>query len=135
MENSVENKILIVDDEKSNILYLNNILDAEYEIFTAKNGQDAISLAKEFLPDLILLDIIMPEMDGYAVFNALKESDETRDIPVIFITGLSGIDSEAKGLALGASDYISKPFNDDIVRLRVKNQLKIVNQMKTGNTS
>jgi len=131
MDNSMENKILIVDDEKSNILYLNNILGEDYEIFTAKNGQDAIDLAKEFQPDLILLDIIMPVMDGYDVFEALKEFDETKDIPVIFITGLSGIDSETKGLALGASDYISKPFNDAVVRLRVQNQLKIINQMKS----
>jgi len=135
MENSMKDKILIIDDEKSNILYLNNILGEDYEIFTARNGPDAISLAEEFLPDLILLDIIMPGMDGYDVFEALKESDVTRDIPVIFITGLSGIDSEAKGLSLGASDYITKPFNDDVVRLRVKNQMKIVAQMKTINKS
>jgi len=131
MNNPVKNNIMIVDDEKSNILYLDNILCDDYEIFAAMSGSDAIEWANEFLPDLILLDIIMPEMDGYEVLGALKASEKARTIPVIFITGLSSSDDETKGLALGAEDYISKPFNDEIVKLRVKNQLKIINQMRT----
>ena len=131
MDSSMKNSVLIVDDEKSNILYLNNILGADYEIYTSKDGRGAIELANEFLPDLILLDIIMPDMDGYEVFNALRASDKTKGIPIVFITGLSDSDNESKGLALGAEDYIGKPFIDEIVKLRVKNQLRIVNQMRT----
>ena len=131
MSSTVKNSILIVDDEKSNILYLDRILSADYEIYTAKDGEGAIELANEFLPDLILLDIIMPRMDGYEVFEVLRASERTKNIPVIFITGLSGSEDETRGLALGAEDYIGKPFNDEIVWLRVKNQLKIINQMRT----
>ena len=130
MENSLRNSILIVDDEKTNILYLNNILGEEYEIFTAKDGSGAIELANEFVPDLILLDIIMPDMDGYEVFNALKASDTTKAIPIIFVTGLTSSADETKGLVLGAEDYIAKPYKDEIVKLRVRNQLKIINQMR-----
>ena len=131
MEGLSKNTILIVDDESSNILYLNRILNADYEIITAKDGAKAIELANEYLPDLILLDIVMPEMDGYEILSLLKNEEKTREIPVIFITGLTGDVNETKGLALGADDYISKPFNDEIVRLRVRNQIKIIKQMRT----
>jgi len=131
VEGSSKNTILIVDDESSNILYLNRILNADYEIITAKDGAKAIELANEYLPDLILLDIVMPEMDGYEILSLLKNEEKTREIPVIFITGLTGDVNETKGLALGADDYISKPFNDEIVRLRVRNQIKIIKQMRT----
>ena len=131
MDDTMKNNILIVDDEKANIMYLDNILSADYEVYAAKDGPGAIEFANEFLPDLILLDIIMPGMDGYEVFKALRASERTKCIPIIFITGLSGSDNETKGLALGAEDYISKPFSDEIVKLRVKNQLKIISQMRT----
>ena len=121
--------ILIVDDEQSNIMALSHILSSEFTIYAVKDGQDAIEMAEEFLPDVILLDIIMPEMDGYAVISALKSSEKTLHIPVIFITGLSNADDEEKGLALGAADYISKPFSAAIVKLRVQNQIKLIEQM------
>ena len=124
MESLEKNSILIVDDETSNILVLNYILGADCEIYTAKDGKSAIEIANEYLPDLILLDIIMPEMDGYEVLAALKNSEKTKDIPVIFITGVRDKNSETKGFTLGAEDYITKPFNDETVRLRVKNHLK-----------
>jgi len=130
MDNKVRSRILIVDDEKTNILYLNRILSVDYEIYTAKDGQKGIQLANQYLPDLILLDIVMSGMDGYEILSVLKDSEKTKAIPVIFITGLSGDDEETKGLALGADDYIVKPFRDEIVRLRVRNQLKIAEQMK-----
>ena len=125
-----KNSVLIVDDEKSNILVLTRILGREYTIFVAKDGEDAIEVANEYLPDVILLDILMPDMDGYDVIAALKESDKTRHIPVIFITGLSNPDDEEKGLSLGAADYISKPFSPAIVKLRVQNQIAIINQTR-----
>jgi len=124
METSAKKVILIIDDEKANIFYLNNVLSDEYEIHSAMDGKKGVERANEFLPDLILLDILMPEMNGYEVFTKLKESEKTKGIPVIFITGLSDSEDESKGLALGAVDYISKPFNNEVVRLRVRNQFK-----------
>ncbi|MCL2833660.1 MAG: response regulator [Treponema sp.] len=129
MADSAKNKILIVDDEKSNLMYLNNLLNNEYTLFTARDGTEAIKKANEYLPDLILLDIIMPLMDGYEVLSVLKKAEKTRWIPVIFITGLTSSEDEKKGLVLGADDYINKPFSDVIVQLRIRNQLRIVNQM------
>jgi len=125
-----KNSILIVDDEKSNLKYLNHILSNDYSIFIAKDGREAIEIAKAVLPDLILLDIIMPGMDGYEVFSGLKSSEITREIPVIFITGLGSNEEEEKGLASGAVDYITKPFSAEVVRRRVQNQIRIINQIR-----
>jgi len=129
MEENRKNNILIVDDENANILALTHILSPEYVVYAAKSGPKGIAAAEKFLPDVILLDIIMPDMDGYAVIAALKNNEKTREIPVVFITGLSNADDEEKGLVLGAADYISKPFSPAIVKLRVKNQLKMLNQL------
>ena len=126
----MKNTILIIDDEKPNLIYLNELLSVDYSIFAAKDGQEAIKKANEILPDLILLDIIMPGMNGYEVLSRLKSSEITREIPVIFITGLSSREDEEKGLALGTADYITKPFRDAIVKLRAGNQIRIVNQMR-----
>ena len=131
MDNRIKNKILIVDDDSANLMYLNNLLSAESTLHMTKDGEQALKKADEHMPDLILLDIVMPGMNGYDVLSELKQSERTRDIPVIFITGLNNDEDETKGLELGADDYIFKPFNDDIVRLRVKNQLKNINQMRS----
>ena len=130
MEDQVKNSLLIVDDEKSNLLVLNSILNQEYTLYMARDGHEAVERANECMPDLILLDILMPGMDGYAVIGALRSSVTTQHIPVIFITGLSDPDDEEKGLSLGAVDYISKPFSPAIVKLRVQNQIKIMNQTR-----
>ena len=124
-------RILIVDDDSSNIMALTHILRHEYTILAAKSGLAAISAAEKHLPDVIVLDVLMPEMDGYAVFSALKSSERTQNIPVIFVTGLSGAEDEEKGLALGAADYIAKPFSNAIVKLRIGNQIKILDQYRT----
>ena len=131
MEEAKKNAILIVDDENVNLKIMVHILHDDYTIYTATNGKNAVEKAKEFRPDLILLDIIKPEMDGYETLCELKKFTETMDIPVIFITGLSDEGDEEKGLALGAVDYITKPFGSAIVNLRVKHQLQILNQMRT----
>ena len=130
MDEQTKNTILIIDDEKSNLMYLNSILSADYSIFVAKCGHEALKKAKELLPDLILLDIIMPDIDGYAVLAELKSSELTHEIPVIFITGLDRNEDEEKGLSLCAADYITKPFSAAIVRLRVSNQMRLINQMR-----
>lgn len=118
-------KILIVDDTPANIQILDETLKDEYEIYFALNGKDAFQNAATVIPDLILLDIMMPEIDGYEVCRTLKNNSLLKDIPVIFITALDQADHETKGLELGAVDYITKPFNPAIVRLRVKNQLEL----------
>jgi len=130
MNTKKKNSILIVDDERTNIIALTGILESDYEIYVASDGADAIELAGNFLPDVILLDVIMPEMDGYATITALKESDKTKSIPVIFITGLNDAENEQKGLGLGAADYITKPFSSEIVKLRVLNQIKVLDQIQ-----
>jgi len=133
MEAEEQNSILIVDDEKANIIALSHILSPTYDIYTSRNGPDAIEIAMEYLPSMILLDILMPGMDGYAVIEDLKSNDTTRDIPVIFISGLDNAEDEKRGLSLGAADYISKPFNPAVVELRVLNQIKMVNQIRLIN--
>jgi len=121
--------ILIVDDETINIRALSQALLSEYTVHIAKNGRTAIETAEKVVPDLILLDIIMPDMSGYEVITALKNSDRTREIPIIFITGLSSVEDEEKGFLLGAVDYITKPFNTTIVRVRVRQHLQTIRQL------
>jgi diguanylate cyclase (GGDEF)-like protein len=131
MEENQKNSVLLVDNDKSNLKLLSSILGSEYTLYTAASGANAIKLAKEYMPDLILLDILMPDMDGYETLSELKKSAATQKIPVIFITGLSSNEDEEKGLSLDAADYISKPFSEKIVKLRIRNQIQIVNQLRT----
>ena len=133
MKSADKCSVLVVDDDKANIMVLTKILSPEYTIYVTRNGKDAFEMAKTNLPDVILLDILMPEMDGYEVLSLLKKTKETQSIPVIFITGLTESENEEKGMALGASDYITKPFSAEIVKLRVRNQMKILEQIRTIN--
>ena len=121
-----EVKILLVDDNTTNLQLLHETLDGlGYNLLIAKNGKSALNIAQKALPSLILLDIMMPEMDGYEVFKRLSADEKTRRIPVIFITALSDDEDEAKGLGLGAVDYITKPINPELVRARVRNHLEL----------
>ncbi|MCL2096255.1 MAG: response regulator [Oscillospiraceae bacterium] len=126
-----KHSILVVDDENSNIMALTHILISDYIVYAAKNGESALDAANKYLPDIIMLDIIMPDMDGYGVLAALKESEKTKNIPVIFTTGLGDAGDEEKGLTLGASDYLIKPFSPALVKLRVLNQVKLIEQFRT----
>jgi len=126
MSNDNKNTVLIIDDEPNNITALTEILENDYDVFAVVDSTEALETAEDVLPSVILLDIIMPDMDGYEVIAALKKSDKTSNIPVIFITGLDSAEAEERGLALGASDYIPKPFHAPIVKLRVKNQISIL---------
>ena len=126
-----KNVLLIIDDENTNLKFLAHILGSEYTLLTAINGSSGIEKAKEYKPDLILLDILMPGMDGYQTLAEIKKIEEIKKIPVIFITGLDSDEDEEKGLSLDAADYIIKPFKPAIVRLRVRNQMQIVNQLRT----
>ena len=121
-------KILVVDDTKTNIEVLENVLMDHYDVFVAKNGKKAIEIAEKVLPDLILLDVMMPEMNGYETMRAMKGMESLKNIPVFFLTAKSDNESEQIGLDLGAVDYIGKPFNPQLVLLRVKNQLEYKRQ-------
>lgn len=118
-------KVLVVDDVPSNIRMLGEALRADYEVMAAASGEKALELVAESRPDLILLDIVMPGIDGYEVLRRLKEDPATQDIPVIFVTGLGDADDEQRGLEMGAVDYISKPFFIPIVMARVRTQLQL----------
>jgi CheY-like chemotaxis protein len=118
--------LLLVDDVPANIKILIEALEDEYEIIIATNGDRALRWAgSETPPDLILLDIMMPEMDGYEVCRRLKADPVTRDIPIIFVTAINEEEEEARGLSLGAVDYIHKPYSLAIIKARIRTQLAL----------
>lgn len=121
--------ILIVDDSPTNIHVLISTLKQECDIRIARDGLSALKLLDASnLPDLILLDVMMPDMDGFEVCRRIKKAEFLQDIPVLFITARGDDESETRGLELGAADYITKPFNADVVRLRVRNHLELKRQ-------
>lgn len=117
-------KLLIVDDRPNNLQLISELLSTDYKLYIANSGQNALKILDRVIPDLILLDIMMPEMSGYDVCEKLKQNPETKDIPVIFLTAKSSTDDVIKGFNLGAVDYISKPFNSREVKVRVDNHIK-----------
>jgi len=119
-----DKKILIVDDIKENIDVLGEVL-SQYKRTVALNGERALKIATEKKPDIILLDVMMPEMDGFEVCRRLKADDTTKDIPVIFVTAKNQIEDEVRGLELGAVDFISKPISPPVVLARIKNHLEL----------
>ncbi|NGZ28836.1 MAG: response regulator [Magnetococcales bacterium] len=125
MESDKKQSILIVDDVPGNIRVLVEILGEEYELLVATNGVDALKVVAESPPDLILLDIVMPEMDGTEVCRRLHAKEATRSIPVIFITAKNEMDDEVQGLSMGAVDFITRPINPLVVRARVKTHLEL----------
>ena len=127
MTSPAEKKLLLlVDDDSENIQVVHSILKDRYKLRVATNGAKALELAKvEPLPDLILLDVMMPQMDGYEACGLLKADQRTRDIPVIFLTGKTEVADETRGFEVGAVDYIHKPFSPPIVTARVRNHLML----------
>ena len=125
-ELSKQQTILIVDDAKENINVLAELLKSKFKIRATTSGQKAIKIAfSDNPPDLILLDVMMPEMDGYEVCKILKASSQTRNIPIIFITGKTSEEDEIYGFNLGATDYIIKPFSPVIVKARVNTHAEL----------
>ncbi|MFB9885255.1 diguanylate cyclase domain-containing protein [Balneatrix alpica] len=122
--------VLIVDDEKSNLKILSDLLRDEVKVVLAKSGEQALAKAALLKPDLILLDIVMPQMDGFTVIRLLQQRAETSAIPVIFISALGDVGSEIKGFELGACDYIHKPFQATIVKARIKLHLQLAKQRR-----
>lgn len=118
--------VLIVDDDVTSISILVRQLKSEFNVVFATSGRQAMELIPQVRPDLILLDVIMPDMDGYALCASLKADPETSAIPIIFITGLHESEAESRGLDLGAADYLTKPFfNTNVVRARVRNNVEL----------
>ena len=129
-----KNSVLIIDDEAISVSALSEMLSDDYIVYAETNGTGGIEVARNLLPDMILLDVVMPGISGFEVISTLKKEEKTKDIPVIFITSMGDSHDEEMGLALGAADYISKPFSKSIVKLRVQNQSQIINQIRTINT-
>lgn len=117
--------ILIIDDQPTSIFVLGQMLRENYRVYVATGGRQGLEMARQYHPDLILLDISMPDVDGYMVCRQLKGNPGTQDIPVIFITSMQDSDNESLGLELGALDYIVKPFRPAIVLARIKNHLRL----------
>lgn len=118
--------ILLVDDEPTNLQVLRQVLQQDYRLLFATSGERALQLAKEQRPQLILLDVMMPKMDGIAVCLTLKQQPETAHIPVIFVTALAEASDETRGFDAGAVDYITKPISAPVVRARVRTHLSLV---------
>jgi diguanylate cyclase (GGDEF)-like protein len=126
MSDQTKQLILLVDDVPKNLQILGNTLKSDdLTVAFATNGKKALEYVQKKQPDLILLDIMMPDMDGYEVCKRLKEDAQTMHIPIIFITAMSDADDEYRGFELGGADYITKPFNPRLVRARVESQLRL----------
>ncbi|MDR1250358.1 MAG: diguanylate cyclase [Treponema sp.] len=124
-------RILIVNSDSVNIALLSEVLEKDYAITFAQTGAAALKRAEETKPDMILLDVLLPDANGFDLFLNLKTLDEDRESPVIFTANFSNAEDEEKGLMLGAVDYIAKPFNNAVIRARVGTQIKIIKQIRT----
>jgi len=127
-EMAKKNCILVVDDEPVNIRIISSALEDEYDIYTALNGHDAIGHLKKHKPDLILLDVMMPDVNGFDVCKIIKSDDSCVDIPVIFLTSMNTNEDARKGLDAGGIDYLTKPVNLNLLKLRVRNHLESKNR-------
>lgn len=118
-------KLLIVDDEQENRNALTSIFESDFEVHTAGDGLAGLRLASEVQPDLIILDIMMPRMDGFQVCLRLRQDEKTRQIPIIFLTSKTEPETESFGLELGADDFVVKPFNKEVLKARVNKRLGV----------
>ena len=118
-------RILIVDDDPMNIQLLTKALQATYDICIATNGFDAIDQVKETSPDLLILDVMMPDLSGFDVCKIIKSEEAYADIPILFLTAMGTIESEITGLKLGGIDYLTKPVKIDLLELRVRNHIEL----------
>ncbi len=123
-------KILVVDDQPVNIQIIHQMLNADYQIFMATSGAQAISLCQSNPPDLILLDVVMPELDGVATCRLLKQQPESAQIPVIFVTGMQSQEEEVVCWEAGGADFVLKPVNAVTLKHRVKTQVKLLQQAR-----
>jgi diguanylate cyclase (GGDEF)-like protein len=133
MEDTQKISILIVDDDSVYLEALKEILQDTYSVHVAETGSSAITLAENTQPDIIFLDVVLPGMTGFDVFEALQENETTRGIPVIFISGLTDIEEQERGFLLGAADFIQKPCSKVIVHQKIKTRLMLVEYAQTIN--
>jgi len=126
----IKDVILVVDDQPINLKVIASVLSADYSLSIANNGINALKMLEKGLPDLILLDIMMPEMDGYEVCRRIKANEKTKDIPIIFLTAKTDINDIIRGFDVGAVDYITKPFNPTEMKVRVVNHLNLYHAKK-----
>ncbi len=131
MDKSGKATILIVDDVVENLDILSNLLAPMYKVQAATSGEKALKVLEKSQPDMILLDIMMPDMDGYEVIERIKANETTKDIPVIFVSAKGDVQDEARGFRLGAADYIIKPFSPPIIQARVETHLTLYKQKET----
>ena len=117
--------VLVVDDQPLNIQALYRALAPDHQVLVATHGAKAISICRESRPDIVLLDVVMPEMDGYQVIRILKDDPATTDIPVIFVTARDAAEDETRGLSLGAADFVGKPINPAVLRARVRTHVEL----------
>jgi PleD family two-component response regulator len=117
--------VLVVDDQPLNIQALYRALTPDHRVLVATNGAKAISICRESRPDIVLLDVVMPEMDGYEVLRILRHDPATAGIPVIFVTARDAAEDESRGLSLGAVDFIGKPINPPVLRARVSTHVEL----------
>ena len=129
-EHAHTSRILVVDDDLMSLEMLMTILSEEYAVLSATNGKEALELISRTVPDLILLDVVMPEMDGYELFQQIRQLPGLEELPMLFLTCMDEDACESRGLEMGAGDYITKPYNPHIVRLRVKNHLQLAASMR-----
>ena len=118
-------RLLIVDDDPNNVRLLASNFDQDYDILFALSGLEAIDISLRERPDLIILDVMMPDLDGYTVCKTIKNHPHTKDIPIVFLTAHCDAEEEIRGLEMGAADFISKPFYPKIVKIRVSNQIEL----------
>jgi diguanylate cyclase (GGDEF)-like protein len=126
-----EATILVVDDTPANLSLMSSLLKDSYKVKVANSGERALEIAQsDAPPDLILLDVMMPGLDGYEVCRRLKAQATTKDIPIIFLTAMADVENESRGFALGAVDYISKPFNKTVVKARIRVHMQLKRQSR-----
>jgi diguanylate cyclase (GGDEF)-like protein len=120
----LDKTVLVVDDQPANLdVLLAHLVDEGVRLLATTSGKDALRLAEEVCPDLVLLDVMMPDLDGYEVLTRLKQSDRTKDIPVVLLSALADQVEEVRGLELGAADYIGKPYSVPVLQARVRKHL------------
>ena len=131
VNNNTKAKVLVVDDQANNIKIVSTILSHDYNLYIANSGANALRILEKVQPDLILLDVMMPEMTGYEACEIIKSNPATKDIPIIFLTAKTDIDDIVHGFELGAVDYIAKPFNAKEMLVRIQNHIALATAMRT----
>jgi diguanylate cyclase (GGDEF)-like protein len=129
-DNAAPQKVLIVDDSATNRQMLGDLLQTDYTVLVAKNGEEGVDLAQMHQPDVILLDVMMPQIDGFEVLRRLKDDERTSSLCVVFITGQDSPEEEERGLVEGASDYVTKPLHPMVVKARVALHMQVVRQRR-----